>query len=191
MSNTLEFEAKVLLSETDYYSLLDIFSNSLPYVQVNHYVDTTNLELRKNNVSLRIREKENCNELTLKTLVPGGGRLETTDIISDEEREAIKTGASFPEGEVKHTLESLHFDVSKLTIVASLKTKRIDLQYLGGILSIDENHYSDIVDYEIEYESDSLAKAELILQALLESKGIAFIQNKTTKTARALNAAKK
>ena len=83
------------------------------------------------------------------------------------------------------------YDLQALEEITSLETKRIDIPYLGGMLSLDENHYSGIVDYEIELEDQNLQDAQSKLRALLESLNIPFIPNKVTKTARALMAINK
>ena len=80
----------------------------------------------------------------------------------------------------------LDIDVKSLKILTSLTTERIDVDYEGGLLSIDRNHYSGHIDYEVEFEYNNMAGSEEILKKLLDDNGIPFVFNNATKVHRAM-----
>ena len=58
MSNTIEIEAKALVSQDEYRKLAKLFRGSPRYVQTNYYIDTEDRLLAKEGVALRIRGKD-------------------------------------------------------------------------------------------------------------------------------------
>ncbi len=187
MSNAIEIEAKALVSKEDYIKLANAFKEYPSYVQTNYYIDDENSLLRKEGLGLRVREKGDLYEMTLKTPL-SQGLLEKNCPWSKETFLAFKDNGIFPEGDIKRFLTMMDIDTNTLHIRTSLTTKRIDAPYKEGKLSIDENHYSDLVDYEVELEHNNERDAEDNLKELLESYGIPFELNKRTKVARALDA---
>ena len=59
--DNIEIEYKVMVNKEDYEKLISLFSLKHPINQTNHYFDTINLDLKKNHVSLRIREYHDKN----------------------------------------------------------------------------------------------------------------------------------
>ncbi len=188
MSNAIEIEAKVLVSKDDYRLLTKEFASYPRYVQTNYYIDTEDRALAKEGIALRIREKEGQYELTLKTPL-SQGLLEKNAPITMNQFVALRDEDEFPETDLKRFLTMLDFDVKELRILTSLSTERIDVEYEGGLLSIDRNSYSGQVDYEIEFEYNNIDDAEKILEKLLASKGIKVAAfSKKSKTQRAMAA---
>lgn len=188
MSNAIEIEAKALVRKDDYEKLLSMFPGNVTYTQTNYYVDNDEGLLRKEGIGLRIREKDGRYEMTLKTPL-SQGFLEKSCVWDKALFDSFSKGEScFPEGDIKRFLTMLDIDVSKLKIRTALSTTRTDVHYLEGKLSIDENHYSDMVDYEVELEYSNEAAAENLLKSLLESHDIPFRLSKKTKVTRALDA---
>ena len=190
MSNAIEIEAKALVEKKDYEKIVDFFKDYPAYCQTNYYIDNDAGLLRKEGIALRIREKGGLYEMTLKTPL-SQGLLEKNCVWDKKKFSDFKDKYLFPEGDIKRFLTMLDIDTSSLKIRTSLTTKRIDVPYEGGKLSIDENHYSQITDYEIELEYNNEAGAEALLKGLLEKNGIPFILNKKTKVSRALDALSK
>ena len=184
MTNQIEIEAKALLSKEDYEKLISVFGDQYAYFQTNIYIDSPKRILHENNLSLRIREKEGKHEVTLKTKLEEG-RLEQNMYISSDQFEDFKKGI-FPDGDIKNTIAEKGIDVKELGIIGSLTTRRVDVPYKGGFLSIDMNTYGDKIDYEIELEHASMEEAKSYLKELLEENGIEFKENLETKTSRAL-----
>ncbi|MCI2111611.1 MAG: CYTH domain-containing protein [Bacilli bacterium] len=187
MSNAIEIEAKALVSQRDYEKLLRRFAGEKAYEQTNYYIDNGEGLLRKEGFALRIREREGLYEMTLKTPL-SEGLLEKNCAWSKDRFDAFMQKGVFPEGDIKRFLTMLDIDVSKLKVLTSLTTKRVDVEYEGGKLSLDENHYSGHVDYEIELEHNSMVDATEKLHSLFIEEKIPFVLNLKTKVARALNA---
>lgn len=187
MSNAIEIEAKVLLAKKDYDKLAAEFKDYGQYTQTNYYIDSPEGILRKNGIALRVRERKGLYEMTLKTPL-SQGLLEKNCTWTKATFLSFQNDGPFPEGDIKHFLTMMDFDVDELRIRTALTTKRIDVPYEGGKLSIDENRYSGIVDYEIELEHNNERDAENYLRCLLDERGIPFVLNNKTKTSRALDA---
>lgn len=184
MSNNVEIEAKALLTKEEYEKLMGVYSDYHAYIQTNYYIDSPNRILKKNDLSLRVRAKEGKHELTMKSDLEEG-RLERNVYITTDEFEDIKKGI-FPDNEIKDVILEKGIDLKTLKILTSLETKRIDVLIQGGLASIDENHYGDKVDYEIELEHESMEKAITHLKELLEKNEIEYRENTVSKTSRAL-----
>lgn len=187
MSNAIEIEAKALVGKNDYEKIVSLFKEYPAYTQTNYYIDNDAGLLRKEGIALRIREKGGLYEMTLKTPL-SQGLLEKSCVWDKKKFMDFKDDDLFPEGDIKRFLTMLDIDTSSLKIRTSLATKRIDVPYEGGKLSIDQNHYSSITDYEIELEYNNEAGAEALLKELFDKNGIPFLLNKKTKVARALDA---
>jgi uncharacterized protein YjbK len=125
--------------------------------------------------------------LTLKTPL-SQGLLEKNENITEDMFKAYKEQNVFPKGDTARFLTMLDIDVKSLKILTSLTTDRIDVDYEGGLLSIDRNHYSGQIDYEVEFEYNNMQGSEEILQKLLSDKGIPCVFNKATKVRRAMAA---
>lgn len=187
MSNAIEIEAKALVSQDDYRKLAKLFPDSPRYTQTNHYIDSDTRILNKEGIALRIREKNGQYELTLKTPL-SQGLLEKNCVITKQQFDDFKEKGVFPKGDTSRFLTMLDIDIATLKILTSLTTDRIDVEYKGGLLSIDRNCYSGKTDYEVEFEYNNLGGAKKVLSDLFEENGIAYTFTKASKTRRAMEA---
>lgn len=187
MSNAIEIEAKALVSQDDYRKLAKLFPDSPRYTQTNHYIDSDERILFKEGIALRIREKNDQYELTLKTPL-SQGLLEKNCVITKQQFDDFKQKGIFPKGDTSRFLTMLDIDIATLRILTSLTTDRIDVEYKGGLLSIDRNCYSGKTDYEVEFEYNNLGGAKKVLSDLFEENGIAYTFTKASKTRRAMEA---
>ena len=187
MSNAIEIEAKALVSQDDYRKLAKLFPDSPRYTQTNHYIDSDTRILNKEGIALRIREKSGQYELTLKTPL-SQGLLEKNCVITKQQFDDFKEKGIFPKGDTSRFLTMLDIDIATLKILTSLTTDRIDVEYKGGLLSIDRNCYSGKTDYEVEFEYNNLGGAKKVLSDLFEENGIAYTFTKASKTRRAMEA---
>ncbi len=187
MSNAIEIEAKALVSQDDYRKLAKLFPDSPRYTQTNHYIDSDERILFKEGIALRIREKNDQYELTLKTPL-SQGLLEKNCVITKQQFDDFKQKGIFPKGDTSRFLTMLDIDIATLKILTSLTTDRIDVEYKGGLLSIDRNCYSGKTDYEVEFEYNNLGGAKKVLSDLFEENGIAYTFTKASKTRRAMEA---
>ncbi len=187
MSNAIEIEAKALVGKEEYDKLVRLFPQCPRYLQTNYYIDSDDRDLAKSGIALRIREKAGMLELTLKTPL-SQGKLEKSVPISFNDFAALRDFGQFPKNDLRRFLTMLDFDVEKLKILTSLSTERLDVEYDGGMISIDKNSYSGQVDYEVEFEYNNLAGAEEKLHAFLEEHKIPYQPSDVSKVRRAMHA---
>lgn len=190
MSTNIEIEVKALLNENDYQRVLDFFKDELkePVEQVNYYIDTKTSDLRRHEISLRIRQL-NGFMMTLKTPL-SEGLLEKNQLISEHEFVNFIKNKVFPDGVIGEFLERLYIEPADLIPLASLTTIRYNISYNGMLLAIDKNTYNDKVDYELEMEGNSVEKARVYLEEVCQNVGIDFVENRVSKQKRALEAHK-
>lgn len=192
MSNNMEIEAKMLLSEEEYNKLVLHILKKHPHVmdQTNYYLDTSDFILRQYGLGLRIREKNNSYELTLKAPL-SEGLLEKTSPLTVKQFNNILNGI-IESNDTIEFLKMLGFQISDISVICSLNTYRIELNYDGGILCLDKSKYADKIDYEIEMESDSMQNAINKMKQFLDEAQVGFRGlNYVSKHHRAMNAIKK
>jgi uncharacterized protein YjbK len=169
MSETIEIEFKNLLTKVEYENLLKTFNVKEKDIvmQSNHYFDTPEFALKNLGSALRIREKKNNFELTLKQ--PAAvGLLETTQLLSAKEFKAAIQQQIFPKGIVQERIEQLKIAFNKIVYFGSLTTKRAEYPYKEGLLVLDHSFYLNKEDYEIEFEVEDFQSGQLVFQGLLK-----------------------
>ncbi|NLI94749.1 MAG: CYTH domain-containing protein [Erysipelotrichaceae bacterium] len=189
MATSIEIEAKVLVSADDFYKVRQAMEADKHTMikQTNHYIDT-DLQgvLRRYGVAARVREIDDEFALTIKVPL-AEAILEKTQSLSRKEFYDLAEKEIFPEGHIANFLDSLGCPLGKLKILTSMTTYRTSLNYKDYKFSMDKNHYSDTVDYELEMEGSSLGKAEDLLQEVCEFAGVPFVLNQRSKQARAMS----
>ncbi len=144
-----EFEYKALLTEEEYLRLRAYFSERYApytYTQINHYYDTQDFLLSHLHATLRIREKTAGLMLEYKhgQRIVNGMRAATEDCFPVSVIPAEISGKALPDCD-----DSLVFHP-----IGSLTTVRTDCKIGNALVSLDENTYLGITDYEIEVEVD-------------------------------------
>ena len=188
MSNDMEIEAKMLLSEDEYNKIAIHLIKMHPRVmdQTNYYLDTKDFKLSKYGLALRIRELDHSYELTLKAPL-SEGLLEKSTPLTPKQFKDISNDINEPNPTFEF-LKMLGFDTDQIHIICSLNTYRIEIDYEDGLLCIDKNKYGDKIDYEIEMESDSMQHAISIMKQFLEEAKVEFHElNHVSKHRRAMN----
>lgn len=186
MSTNIEIEVKTLICQKDYEAILKFFEHEKREAveQTNYYIDTKNADLKRHEVSLRIR-RLNGFVMTLKTPL-SEGLLEKSQLISESEFDNYINNNVFPEGPISEFIERLYIEPSSLIPLAELHTNRVNIPYKGYLLAVDKNMYAKEVDYELEMEGSSVEKARFFLEEICEQVGIKFTENKISKQKRAL-----
>lgn len=186
MSNTVEIEAKMLINEKEYEKVVKSLckNGTKEIVQTNYYLDTEDLNLEHYGLGLRIREKDNLYEFTLKAPL-SEGLLEKTIILSDDEFFEILNGQNRMNS-VFDFLLMLGFDINNIHVLSKLTTHRYECEYKNGILCVDKNFYDNKVDYELEFEHNSMNHALEGLKQFCEECGINHPFNKISKHQRAM-----
>ncbi|MFH7818367.1 CYTH domain-containing protein [Neobacillus thermocopriae] len=169
MRQNIEIEFKNILTKKEYVRLLKAFDikEEQIFSHENYYFDTPDFDLKKVGSALRIRKKKECFELTLKQ--PSNlGLLETTQTLtSDEAIQAIQYN-QLPSGKIKDIIEELNIPYSNIVYFGLLKTNRVEINYLNGLLVLDYSSYLGKEDFEIELEVDNYLEGKEIFKKLLQ-----------------------
>lgn len=171
--NHLEIEFKSLLTQDEFNKLLPLFSAVQPVSQTNHYFDTADWQLRHQRSSLRIRTFADAAELTLK-ISQEVGNMEYNQTLTLAEANAVLTGSPLPDGQIAQLLVNQGIDLSSLHLLGSLTTIRHEMQHDIGLLALDESHYFDITDYELEVEVEEASTGEQDFFHFLKEQGIDY-----------------
>ncbi|MFY9901401.1 MAG: CYTH domain-containing protein [Trichococcus sp.] len=175
MSQNIEKEFKNLLNKEEYEALLAAFNldETEPIKQTNVYFDTPDYKLKGLNSGLRIRMYEDKSEITLKTPIQENEKLETTDDLPLEEAKALVDSHRMKaSGNVADKLKELGIAIEDLVIIGQLSTIRYEFPGDKGTYFLDKSFYQDQMDYELEFESESLEEGALAFQNFLELHGI-------------------
>ncbi|SFE73805.1 CYTH domain-containing protein [Alteribacillus iranensis] len=173
MSQEKEIEIKNVLTLSEFVRLRDAFSLTGEdfHWQANTYFDTPRFDLRSNQSALRVRAKKGQYELTLKQPAEEG-LLETNQSLTREEAERAISSGILPQGEVTHALSSFLSELTTLTSIGTLETRRASLPYQTGTLFLDHSVYLGTEDYEIELEGNRMKEVENWLEELMKQYGI-------------------
>lgn len=166
MKTSLEIEFKTEISEEIYEKLLNKYLlKDKTFIQINHYFDTENKDVIGQKNILRIRQKGEQYKITKKE--PSiNGTIEThIKLTAEEAKKILEKGFDA-------NIINLPYFVKK---IAELKTERVTMPYLDGIIFLDKNTYYDNVDYEIEYEVKEIKQGEIDFNTFLKENNIPFI----------------
>lgn len=148
MKEQIEIEYKILINKDIYLQMINDFPVNKDYLQTNDYL--THPLLQEKKYMLRIREKNNSYELTLKRPYQNH-QLETNIIINQQTKEKI-INQQYVDNEIMDILKDTGINPLELIQQFSLTTHRYDIQLKEGTLSLDHNQYLDQEDYELEFE---------------------------------------
>jgi len=171
MSQNVEKEFKNLLNKEEYEALIVAFDldETEPTKQTNIYFDTPDFKLKGLNSGLRIRMYEDKGEITLKTPIQENEKLETNDDLTlDEAKTLVEAHLMKATGNVADKLKGLGIAPGDLVIIGQLSTIRYDFPGDKGTFFLDKSFYQDQMDYELEFESESLEEGALIFQNFLK-----------------------
>ena len=189
MSKNIEFEKRVMLTESQYKSLKGYASNFKhnELLLVNHYFDDEDLSLIKHHHVLRIREINDSDaELTLK--VKGdNGDLEINESIAHNKVKELLHSFRLDNKEINKEINKVTNKVLKL--ITSLKTERIEIEFDDYLFVLDKNYYSNVVDYDLEIESSDIDKALEIIKKYCHQFGMQYREDYLSKSRRAINKA--
>ncbi|WP_144509482.1 CYTH domain-containing protein [Bacillus sp. FJAT-22090] len=166
MHSEQEIEFKNLLTKEEFQRLIDAFMLTTHdfQTQTNYYFDTIENYFKEKKMGFRLRVLPHRNELTLKIPVQEHIMEEQTEILTNEERDAILQHSSFPPVSF---LEQIKYN-GPLICIGSMQTNRAQIAYNGGILFFDHSHYSQTEDFEVEYESQDVENGRKSFLNLLE-----------------------
>jgi uncharacterized protein YjbK len=174
----MEIEYKSLISKEKFKelkeSLLEFSTFKEEYEQINYYFDTVDKKMDQKKITFRIRLKKETFEMTAK--VKSGNKnnvyhsmQEFNISLGKEEALLFLKEKQIPK---KHPLllkimSELEINISEpLLLLGELKTIRRDYIRENDLISLDKNKYSNITDYEIEWETTDHSFVEKINKKL-------------------------
>lgn len=179
-----EIEFKNLLTKEEFEKLLEHFqlNKSDFQTQTNYYFDTVNFYFKEKSIGFRLRVLPNRNELTLK--VPESEHImnETTHLLSNKERDNILIHTQFPSVPFLEQIKN----EGPLLCIGSMETNRATRHYKNGTLFFDHSLYSQMEDFEVEYESKDVENGKKEFLQLLITHDIP-IRHTEKKIARLIN----
>lgn len=189
MATNIEIEAKVLIKDKEYNNVLSYFKTKVikEYDQINYYIDTDDLSLKKIGIGLRIREKDGSYVMTLKAPM-AEGLLEKDESLSKDQFNAFIKSNKFPELNIEDFIRMLGVNPSTLKVKTELKTHRVEINHDNNTyeFSVDKNEYNNQIDYELEMAGPSLSKAKEMLKAICVETNTFYKDNLKSKETRAL-----
>lgn len=189
MNEHIEIEYKILLSKEKFFSILKYYQKQInhDYIQINYYLTHPILEEKK--YMLRIREKDNHFEFTLKRPFQNHV-LETNVSLNTQEKDDILQH-HFISNEITDILRNEGIDILDLKNQFSLTTHRYDILLKEGILSLDYNTYLNQQDYELEFEVYDEENGYLKFLEILQMFQLEYHKNCPSKISRVFNTIKK
>ena len=165
----LEIEFKNLLTADEHHTLYHtFFKTEEKQSLLNYYIDTENLDLRKNTLLLRIRVTAGEQMMTLKAPTEKGILEFNAEVDYDLSTARKMSHDDLPEI-ITHELKTRNIDVDDLIIYGSLTTERFETGYKDGLLVLDQSSFLGTQDFEIEYEVTDYDQGEKRFDNLLES----------------------
>jgi uncharacterized protein YjbK len=173
MPQEIEIEFKNLLTEAEFEKLYTIFEmeKETEILQVNHYFETKDFQLKQHGAALRIREKKGEYQSTLKQPYEDG-LLETHDYLTAEQANAWINGEITLGPEIRKQLQELGISTEELAYGGRLKTNRRETAYHETTIVLDRSEYGDTIDYELELEAKSFAHGQSVFQTILTDNDI-------------------
>lgn len=170
MTRHIEIEFKNMVTETEFLALIEHFSieKEAFILQKNYYFETPAFALRTLRAALRIREKQDQFELTLKE-EKSFGQLETTQPLLEQDAYHIIRTEKLPAGPVLSRLHELRVDAGEIQYAGILETLRAEIPYKGGLLVLDRSSYFQKVDFEVEYEVEDPIEGKNVFYTLLHN----------------------
>lgn len=164
-----EIEFKNLITSNQFKQIRDsLFIDITPFYQTNFYIDTEDLQIRKNILMLRIRELEDRFVLTLK--VPNEAHVITEyhQILDESVLEKTNIDESDLGADIINVLKERNIDTNTLKIQGQLETIRYERTYKNGLLVLDESQYFGETDYELEYEAKNVSDGKVVFNEILD-----------------------
>lgn len=152
LSTNNEIEFKQLLSQTEYQQIYNVyFKGIVPFSQTNYYIDTPDFQLKAHKSALRIRVKDDFNEMTLKIPATVGLMEYNCETMVEPQLNKLLLPESIP-SEIIEQLKQMDISLNELTILGALTTNRVEKEISNNLLVLDHSSYLDKEDYELEYE---------------------------------------
>jgi len=175
-----EKEIKYMLTKDDFYKLKEYFENHSSYwqkiVQSNIYFDTKDMYYHNMNTTIKIRKIGESNNLTIKFNAPN--THQTLSNYKSKLEYNIELNTLDYNEQISSIIEVHRKRFSDISIeskqvfpLAELKTHRTEYIMLDYdlVVQLDKSNYMDIIDYELECETNTYAKScEILTNIFME-----------------------
>lgn len=172
MGQELEIEFKNMLTLEDYKLIKQYyFKQSEPFKQTNYYIDSFNHDIISHKMALRIREKNNHYEMTLK--VPQEvGVLEYNEIVEHIPKQGELLSKQYLPENITKILKKFNIPLNELRQLGNLTTYRLEKDIGSGLLVLDHSIYLGLEDYELEFEVNDYEQGKLTFTKILNDLNI-------------------
>lgn len=186
MEENLEIEFKILIDKNTYMQIINDHKIAHTYSQTNYYLIHPKLTELK--YMLRIREKQDTYELTLKQ-PQKHGNLETNLKINEQTKNKILS-KQLVNNEIFDLLKPLELDSTMFITKYFLKTIRHEIKTTTGLICLDQNMYNDNTDYELEYEVNDYHQGKQAFLDFVDQYHLNYTNNAPSKIKRLMNTLK-
>ena len=186
----MEYEARVMINEKEYEQIkkdyLKYPNQKRTITNKNLYFEVPGYYLTHNHIVLRIRHINNeKEELTLK--VKGeDGDIEINYPLTKKETMELIDKNIIPSTKIIEELKARGVDINQLSIISTLFTERIEIDFPDYLFVIDKNFYNNKIDFNLEVESSNKEKANHFLKKILSHYHIEFKPDYISKSRRAI-----
>ena len=164
----IEKEYKVLLSYEQYYEIKKKYKWNQSFEQTNYYYNDKDNFIDNNNITVRIREKDD--KLYLQVKVPKSIN-KALAIKEEKELEIDKVYDEIPDDIINQLIPDVH----EVLLTGEMKTYRYTNTEIPGIeICLDKNVYLEITDYELEIEYTDEEKVKQFLNQLKNDLDLSF-----------------
>ena len=191
MEKIIEKESRAMLTKEQYEKVCSYFlSSKLPYKRINnynYYIDTPDFKLISSHNMLRVRQiNDDQFELTFK-IKGNNGDIEITENLNKQDAIEIIHNNLLISGNIANELKKYNINITELKTICKLYTYRLSFQDGPSKIEIDYNEYNNIIDYNIEIESEiSLQFSYDLLEKYSKLFGFEISKNYKVKSYRAL-----
>lgn len=164
ITTEMEIEYKSIINYEKYKSLQvkfgDFAKHVGQYIQKNYFFDTTDFKLNKLGVTLRIREKKDTYQMQVKVQTNKQERFTSNEerIITISETDLfnyMQVGINSDNELVKQLILDLNLDEKLVfNFIGYVITERIDYKHGEDTISLDKNYYNNLIDFELEWETE-------------------------------------
>lgn len=147
LTTDYEIEFKSRITKSDYSKLIKKYSENITSIkQQNSYFDTEKLFFDSNNITIRIREKENIYTYTMKSPYKGIIKEESATLSQTDYKDSLLQGINI-------SFEEKNY---KVFFITKSNTNRTQFKYMNGTVFLDKTEYRNGDDYEVEFEVDNI-----------------------------------
>lgn len=163
-----EIEYKAILTKEQFKKLQSLYPfPKNPIKQTNYYFETNQFDLKNHHAALRIRMKNNEYILTLKQAKEGYALENHVKLNQASFENWVNNHITFPET-FRPIMEELNIEEKQLFYQGFLKTNRYTFEKDHVHFCLDESHYFNEIDYELEIEESEKHLAKDIFINIME-----------------------